>query len=419
MGTVAERLSQEWEEVWRVERSRLLSILIDEFGDITLAEDALQEAFVSALQWKSEEEMPSSPAAWLLTVSRRNVVDRLRRRKTRNDKHEEVDHHERHRLETANMDETMPLPDDRLKLMFTCCHPALAPNARVALTLKTLGGLEVDDIARAFLVKPTTLGQRLVRAKQKIHDAGIPYRVPPDDLLKERLSGVLAVLYLVYNQGYSSGAEARPFENDAIDLTRILISLMPDEPEPKGLLALMLYASSRRSSRCNEEGVTIPLDEQNRSTWDHDMISEARDWLMQARASNDIGPYQIQAGIHGIHGESPTADETDWKAIFLLYTSLYEQVPSPVVALNRAVALSRVQDARGGAENALRLLRPLEDASVFKSYQPYFATLADLHARAGNHELAVENYREAIALTTYDPDRRFLEGKLDCLVTNN
>ena len=358
--------------------------------------------------------MPRNPGAWITTTARNRAIDRLRRRRTLLEKTEalrrdaEVDA----ALESMGGDVEMPLVDDRLRLIFTCCHPALAMDARVALTLRTLGGLTTPEIARAFLVPEPTLAQRLVRAKRKIRDAGIPYRVPPAELLPERLEGVLQVLYLVFNEGHtaSSGDELvrRELCAEAIRLARLLTTLMPDEPEAHGLLALMLLHDARREARTSTEGDLVLLDDQDRSRWDRAMIGEGRELVERALLARRPGPYQLQAAIAALHDEAETPGATDWPQIALLYRELMAFAPSPVVELNLAVAVAMSDDPAVG----LAMVDGLVADGRLDDYIYLHATRADLLRRLDRRSEAATAYRRALALATNATERRFLEGRL-------
>jgi RNA polymerase sigma-70 factor, ECF subfamily len=367
--------------------------------------------------------VPRNPGAWITTTARNRAIDRLRRRRTLLEKTETlrrdadvdadaVTDPALAALESMGGDEEMPLVDDRLRLIFTCCHPALAMDARVALTLRTLGGLTTPEIARAFLVPEPTLAQRLVRAKRKIRDAGIPYRVPPADLLPERLEGVLQVLYLVYNEGHtaSSGDELvrRELCAEAIRLARLLASLMPDEPETLGLLALMLLHDARREARTSAEGDLVLLDDQDRSRWDRATIEEGRELVERALLARRPGPYQLQAAIAALHDEAETPGATDWPQIALLYRELMALTPSPVVELNLAVAVAMSE----GSALGLAMVDGLAADGRLDDYVYLHATRADLLRRLDRRSEAATAYRRAILLATNATERRFLERRL-------
>ncbi|MGW1807891.1 RNA polymerase sigma factor [Streptomyces sp. NPDC002078] len=384
------------EAVFRAEYGRAVSVLVRFLGDIDLAEEAVQDAFTTAVRTWPEAGVPPSPAGWIITTARNRAIDRLRRESSRDARHAESA-----RLYASDAPaEEGPVRDDRLRLIFTCCHPALALQARVALTLRLLGGLSTGQIARAFLVPEPTLAQRLVRAKAKIRDAGIPYRVPSDADLPERLGGVLAVVYLIFNEGYT-GDPALAAE--ALRLGRLLAALMPEEPEVTGLLALMLLTESRRPARQGADGVLVPLPEQDRTLWDRELIAEGQDLVRYCLRRGRPGPYQIQAAINAVHSDAPTAEATDWDQILRLYDQLMAVAPSPVVALNRAVAVAEAE----GPARALGLVDSLD----LGRYHVLHAVRADLLRRLGRTAEAAAEYGLAAELAGSEAERGYLERR--------
>jgi len=396
----------------REEWGRVLASLVGQLRDLALAEDVLQDAVVAALGHWPRDGVPAQPRAWLLQTARRKAIDRLRRDANFQAKRAElaVLHELDRQAGQDDLDES--IADERLRLIFTCCHPALAEAARVALTLRTLGGLATEEIARAFLVPEATMAQRLTRAKRKIKAAGIPYEVPEPDLWAERLGSVLSVIYLIFNEGYAATSGEAPTRGElcreAIRLGRILAQLVPEEPEAAGLLALMLLHDSRRVARSDAQGNLITLEQQDRARWDQGLIAAGARLLESALAQGSPGPYQIQAAISAIHAQAPSATATDWRQITLLYGELYALQPSPVVRLNAAVALSFAE----GAEAALPTLAELERQGALASYQPFHAAHADTLRRAGRKTAAAKAYRQTLALTRNAAERRFLEGRL-------
>lgn len=404
--------SSEIERAFREGSGRAVATLVRRLGDIDLAEEAVQQAFVVALSRWPTHGIPPSPVGWIVTTARNAAIDRLRREATR---------HERHRQsvemfgpdESGEEDDDMIFADDQLRLVFTCCHPALAPSAQVALTLRLIAGLSTAEIARAFLVPEATMAQRLVRAKAKIRGANIPYRVPAPDELPERLKWVLAVIYLVFNEGYvASEGEAlvrRELCAEAIRLARLIVQIMPGHPEAHGLLALMLLVESRRAARTGPDGSLVRLADQDRSRWDRALVAEGQAIVRACLRRNEPGPYQIQAAIQAVHGDAPTAADTDWSQIVQLYDMLLALTPTPVVALNRAIAIGE----HGSPARALALL----DATALADYHLWHAARAEMLERLGRRSAARRAFEEAVARATNEAERAHLTRRRDALAT--
>lgn len=411
--------------VYRQEYGRVLAALISYLGDFDLAEDALQEALLTALEKWPKLGIPRNPGAWLTTIAKRKAIDRIRRKQTHSEKvtilQETAVTHQPDPTES----EMNPIPDDRLKLIFTCCHPALAEQAQVALTLRTLGGLTTPEIAHAFLVPEKTMAQRIVRAKRKIRDAGIPYRVPPADLLPERTETVRTVLYLIFNEGYSASSGDNHVRQElcqeAILLTRVLVELLYQKghqeelPESMGLLALMLLHHARRHARTTIEGDLILLDEQERNLWEQEEIEEGKALLEKALHMRQPGPYQIQAAIAALHVEAKTPQETDWLQIGGLYNELNRISPSPIIELNLAVAIAMAD----GPMRGLSVLDKLAKTGTLDDYHLFHAARADLLRRAGWHKEALRAYQQALSLTSSQSEQRFLNKRIAELEKNS
>jgi len=395
------------EQVFREEYGRVVAALVRRFGDIELAEDVAQEAFVEAMRRWPGSGPPPKPGAWLTTTARNRAIDRLRRESTRDARHAQaamlID-------DDGDVDpmSLSSVPDERLRLIFTCCHPALGRDAQVALTLRLLGGLTTAEIARAFLVDEAAMAKRLTRSKAKIKAAHIPYRVPPDHELPSRLAGVLATLYLVFNEGYLPSSPDAVVRTDlsaeAIRLTRVLAGLMPDEPEVLGLLALMLLTEARRPARF-AEGVLVTLPDQDRSRWDASLVAEGHRLVRACLRRGRPGPYQIQAAVNAVHTDAASAENTDWRQIAALYDQLFALTPTPVVALNRAVAVAERDGAAAG-------LAALEAVDGLASYHAYQAARADLLRRLGREAEAADAYRIAVELSANPAERAYLEERL-------
>jgi len=403
------------EQVFREEYGRIIATLIRISGSFDLAEEALQEAFISAATKWEVEGTPNNPGAWLTTVAHRRLLDTFRRDKTHTDKQTEIAF-EATRLqphvEPELLEDAMEYPDDRLRLIFTCCHPSLTREAQVALTLRTLGGLTTTEIAHAFLLPESTLAQRLVRAKQKIRLARIPYEIPSVDRIPDRLSAVQAVIYLIFNEGYAASAGQNLIRNDlcaeAIRLGRVLCELSPDEPENLGLLALMLLQDSRRNARVNDDGDLVTLEEQDRSRWDARAIDEGMNLVQRALRLRRVGIYQLQAAIAAVHAEAQTAAETDWRQIVALYEELLRLTSSRIVALNHAAAVAMSE----GFERGLGLIEAANENGALENYYLFHASRADLLRRLHRYDEAAAAYETALSLTTNRVEQNYIRGRL-------
>jgi len=401
---------QDVERIYRAESRRVLATLIRLLGDFGLAEEALQDAFTAALSQWAEGGIPDNPRAWLVSAGRFKAIDKIRRRARFDASLEEIVH----QIETDSADDVISregMEDDRLRLVFTCCHPAIAPDAQVALTLREVCGLTTEEIASAFLTTASTLAQRIVRAKNKIRDARIPYRVPPREELPERLDSVLRVIYLVFNEGYAASSgdalTRHDLSGEAIRLARLVLELLP-EPEVMGLLAMMLLHESRRKARVSESGDPVLLEDQDRSLWNRGMIEEGSALVEQALRSRRFGPYTLQAAISALHAEAPDMASTDWAQIVGLYDVLARLEPSPVIDLNHAVAVAM----RDGPAAGLKLVDDLLAAGELDNYHLAHAARGDLHRRLGNKTEARKSFQRALDLARQEPEKRFLQRRI-------
>jgi RNA polymerase sigma-70 factor, ECF subfamily len=409
------------EEVFREESGRIMASLIRLSGSFDLAEETLQDAFASALANWPARGIPGKPGAWITAVAHRKLVDQVRRQNTRIQKQDALEHasrtkaHQEQDEDVSAEEMSNTHPDDRLRLIFTCCHPAINQEAQVALTLRTLGGLTTAEIARAFLVAEPALAQRVVRAKQKIRDAAIPYEVPLREDLRERLESVQTVIYLIFNESYTATAGAHLVRADlcteAIRLGRMLCELLPEVPENLGLLALMLLHDSRRKARINSEGELVPLEEQDRSAWNRQQIQEGERVVKQALRLHSLGPYQLQAAIAAVHGKARTPEETDWQEIAGLYELLERLSPTLVVALNRAVAVAMGE----GLSHGLAMIEELGSSGKLDGYYLYHAARADILRRLARNEEALVAYRRTLALTANQIEQTYLKRRISQL----
>ena len=400
------------DRVYRQEARRVHATLIRLLqGNFDLAEEALQDAFAAALAQWDRDGIPENPRAWLISAGRFKAIDRLRKRTRLDASLQELTYELELLPNSSELTDGEEIEDDRLRLIFTCCHPSLSPEARVSLTLREVCGLKTEEIAAAFLIPVPTLAQRIVRAKSKIRDAGVPYEVPQGDNLADRLASVLQVIYLVFNEGYSAsigeGVINHDLSSEAMRLVRLLHNLLP-EPEVSGLLALMLLHDARRASRTSTGGELIPLEEQDRTLWDREQIAEGCELVLASLKSRRFGAFTLQAAIAAVHAEAPSADQTDWAEIAGLYTALMSFVSTPVVELNRAVALAM----RDGPGAGLALIQAILDRGDLRTYHLAHAAMADLYRRQGNIEQAISSYQQALELVQQGPERRYIEKRL-------
>jgi len=398
--------------LYRENYGRILASLIRALGSFELAEDALQDAFAAAVEQWPREGMPNNPAGWIASTARHKAIDRARRQSWFSERRDEIARLIEFEMSSESEDEPDAFPDERLRLIFTCCHPAINREAQIALSMRTLCGLTTEEVARAFVIPTSTMAQRIVRAQRKISAAGIPYEVPSGDALPERLESVMAVIYLVFNEGYlaSSGDELvrRDLCAEAIRLARILSALLPNQPETRGLLALMLLHDSRRDTRADSNGDLVLLENQDRTRWDHRQIAEGLTLTVEAMSGDAPGPYAIQAAIAAEHARATNFQQTDWSRIAQLYAMLLEMRPSPIIALNRAVAVAMAE----GPEEGLALIAELEASGELNDYYLMWAAKGDLLRRNGNLLEAAVAYRRALEVVSSSPDRRFLMRRL-------
>lgn len=405
------KLEQTITQLVREDWGRILASLVSSYKDWQLAEDVLQEAVEQAVVVWQRDGLPDSPAAWLLTTARRKAIDQFRKDKRYAELLPELTHHAQLLEHTDEFNVEIAIPDKRLELIFSCCHPAIEQKTAVALTLRTLGGLSTEEIANAFLDKTATMAQRLSRAKNKISNAGIPFEVPEPEQITERLSAVLAVIYLIFNEGYSAStgesATRIDLSDEAIRLARIMCELLPEQTEIAGLLSLMLVHDSRRTARTDKRNRFVSLEHQNRALWDKAKIREGTTLLKSTLAKQQVGLYQLQAAISAVHAESSEWSQTDWKQICVLYELLYAMQPSAVIRINHAVAMSHATEP----ESALTLLETVANEPGIDQYQPFFAARADLQQRAGNTRAARHDFKKAIALSDNQVQREYLQTR--------